>query len=178
MHCPHHPHPCFQGIENLTHRSGRSDIFAPDSAPTLDILAVTDCCVKVLKRTFFGRGNKALGNAFKTFSEPSLVMTCWPVPASSLLVRFQPIWKNFFVSTTASKCEELVLGLGIMYVHFRQIASVSISSRSCGFVVLDELAVVDDVSWLNRHMLPPRQRPRSKSKQASGLLCLEISRCS
>jgi hypothetical protein len=37
-----------------------------------------------------------------------------------------------------------------MYVHFRQIASVSVSSRSCGFVVLDELAVVVDVSWLNR----------------------------
>ena len=47
-----------------------------------------------------------------------------------------------------SKREELVLGLGIMYVHFRQIASVSVSSR-CGFVVLDELGVVVDVSWLN-----------------------------
>ena len=118
-------------------------------------------------------------------SEPSLVMTCWRVPASSFFVRFQPIWKNFFVSTAASKREELVLGLGFMYVHFRQIASVSVSSRSCGFVVLDELAVVVDVSWLNRHLVSRRQRPRWKSKQAPGLLapgllapgllCFEIS---
>ena len=113
-------------------------------------------------------------------SEPSLVITCWRVPVSSLIVRFQPMWKNFFVSTAASKREELALGLGIMYVHFRQIASVSVSSRSCGFVVLDELAVVVDVSWLNRHLVPRRQRPRWKSKQAPsllapGLLCLEIS---
>lgn len=111
-------------------------------------------------------------------SAPSLVMTCWRVPASSLSMRFQPIWRNFFVSTAASKREEFVLGLGIMYVHFRQIASVSVSSRSCGFVVLDELAVVVDVSWLNRQWVPRRQQPRLKSKQDPGLLCLEVSGCS
>jgi hypothetical protein len=65
-----------------------------------------------------------------------------------------------------------------MYVHFRQIASVSVSSGSCGFVVLDELAVVVDVSWLNRQLVPRRQRPLLKSKQSPGLLCLEVSGCS
>jgi hypothetical protein len=43
------------------------------------------------------------------------------------------------VSTAVLKRKEFVLGLGIMYVHFWQIALVSI-------VVLDELAVVVDVS--------------------------------
>lgn len=53
-----------------------------------------------------------------------------------------------------------MLGLGIMYVHFRQIASGLVSSRSCEFVVLDKLAVVVNVSWLKRHLVPRRQRPR------------------
>jgi hypothetical protein len=82
------------------------------------------------------------------------------------------------VSTAASKLEKFLLGLGIMYVHFRQIASVSVSSRSCGFVVLDELAVVVVMSWLNRQLVPRRQRPRLKSKQSPGLLYLEVSGCS
>ena len=81
------------------------------------------------------------------------------------------------MSTAASKREEFVLGLGIMYVHFRQITSVSVSSLSCGFVVL-ELAVVVVVLWLNRQLVPRRQRPRLKSKQSPGLLCLEVSGCS
>jgi len=82
------------------------------------------------------------------------------------------------VSTAASNRKEFVLGLGIIYVHFRQIASVSVSSRGCGFVVLDELAVLVDVSWLNRQWVPRRQRLRLKSKQGPGLLCLEVSGCS
>jgi hypothetical protein len=45
-------------------------------------------------------------------------------------------------------------------------------------VVLDELVVLVDVSWLNRQWVPRRQRPRLKSKQGPGLLCLEVSGCS
>ena len=111
-------------------------------------------------------------------SAPSLVMTCRGVPATSLSMKFQPIWRIFFVSTAASKREEFVLSLGIMYVHFRQIASVSVSSQSCGFVVLNELAVFVYVSWLNGQWVPRRQRPRLKSKQGPGLLCLGVGGCS
>jgi hypothetical protein len=44
-------------------------------------------------------------------------------------------------------------------------------------VVLDELAVVVVASWLNRQLVPWRQRPRLKSKQSPELLCLEVSGC-
>lgn len=77
-------------------------------------------------------------------------------------MRFQPIWENFFVFTATTKREVLIIGLEIMYAHFRQIASLSVSSRSCGFVLLGELAMVV-VSWLNRQLVPRRQRPRLKS---------------
>ena len=40
------------------------------------------------------------------------------------------------------------------------------------------LAVVIVLSWLNRQLVPRRQRPRLKSKQSPGLLCLEVSGCS
>lgn len=83
-------------------------------------------------------------------------------------MRFQAIWKNFFVSTAASNREEFVLGLGIIYVHFRQITSVSFSSRGCRFVVFDKLTVLVTVSWLNRQWMPRRQQPRLKSKQGPG----------
>lgn len=46
------------------------------------------------------------------------------------------------MSTAASKRKQFVLDLGIMYVYFRQITSVSVSSRRCGFIVLNKLAVV------------------------------------
>jgi hypothetical protein len=46
------------------------------------------------------------------------------------------------VSTAASKREEFVLSLRIIYVYFWQIALVLVSSRGCGFVVLNKLAVV------------------------------------
>ena len=42
-------------------------------------------------------------------------------------------------------------------------------------MVLDELTVVVDVSWLNRQWVPRWQRPRLKSKQGPGLLCPEVS---
>lgn len=45
-------------------------------------------------------------------------------------------------------------------------------------MVFDELAVLVDVSWLNRQWVPRRQRPRLKSKQGPGLSCLEVSGCS
>ena len=40
-----------------------------------------------------------------------------------------------------------VLGFGIMNVHARYIVLILVISRGCGFVVLDELEVVVDVSW-------------------------------
>lgn len=44
--------------------------------------------------------------------------------------------------------------------------------------MLDELAVVGKMSWLNRQWVPRRQRPRVKSKQGPGLSCFEVSGCS
>jgi hypothetical protein len=46
------------------------------------------------------------------------------------------------VSTVALKCEEFVLSLRIMYVHFQQIALVLVSLQSYRFVVLNKLMVV------------------------------------
>ena len=79
------------------------------------------------------------------------------------------------MSTATPDRKEFVLGLGIMYVHLRQIASVSLCSRGCGIVVSDELAKVVSVSWLYRHLAPRWQWPRLKSKQTPCLLRLTIS---
>jgi hypothetical protein len=111
-------------------------------------------------------------------SASSLVMTCWRVFAFSLLMRFQSVWKNFFVFTEASKRERIVLNLTIIYVHFRHTASISIFSRDCWLIVLRELVLLVEISWLNRQRISRRQQSRLKSKQSSDLLCLEVMRCS
>jgi len=43
--------------------------------------------------------------------------------------------------------------------------------------VLNKSTVVVVVLWLNRQLIPRRQRPRLKSKQRPGLLRPEVSGC-
>lgn len=109
-------------------------------------------------------------------SASSLIMTYWWISASSLSIKFQLIWKNFFGFTTTTKREKVMLSLRIMYAHFRQIVFVSVFSRSCEFVMLDELATIV-VSWLNRQLISLRQRSHLNSKQIFNLLS-EVNDCS
>lgn len=85
-------------------------------------------------------------------SASSLIITYWQVSASLLSMRFQPIWKNFFVFITITKREEFILRLKIMYAYFRQIVFVLVFSQSCEFVMLNELTIIV-VLWLNRQLI-------------------------
>jgi hypothetical protein len=51
------------------------------------------------------------------------------------------------MTTTADpKRDRFVLGFGIINVHARHIVSILVISRDCGFLVLDELEIVVNVS--------------------------------